>query len=68
MANPGLFSGHVVDSFTLAGNGPYKLSNGFVGIFTTDGTVFSFEALSSRGDPISFAPFPQGYTQRCDPL
>ena len=68
VANPGLFSGHVVDSFTLAGQGPIHLSNGFVGVFTTDGTSFSIEALSSRGDPISFAPFPQGYTQHCDPL
>jgi hypothetical protein len=25
-------------------------------------------ALSSRGDPISFLPFPQGFAAHCDPL
>ena len=68
VANQGLFSGPVIDSFTLAGNGPVKLSSGFVGIFTTDGTSSGVEPLSSRGDPISFAPFPQGYTNHCDPM
>jgi hypothetical protein len=68
LADPGLFSGLMTDSFTLAGQGPAKLSNGFVAVFTTNGTSFGVEPLTSRGDPISFAPFPQGYTNHCDPL
>jgi hypothetical protein len=68
LADPGLFSGHMIDSFTLAGQGPAHLSNGFVAVYTTDGTSFGAEPFSSRGDPISFAPFPQGITNRCDPL
>jgi hypothetical protein len=68
LANPGLFSGQMIDSFTLAGQGPAQLSNGFVAVFTTDGTSFGFEPLTSRGDPIAFRPFPQGFDAHCDPL
>jgi hypothetical protein len=66
--NPTVFSGLMTDSFSLAGQGPAMLNNGFVAVFTTDFVSFGFEELTSRGDPISFNPFPQGYTAHCDPL
>lgn len=60
-----VFSGTMVDSFSLAGGGPARLSNGFRAIFTTDfASLFSFTELSSRGDPIDFATG----AARCDPL
>jgi hypothetical protein len=68
LADPTVFSGLMTDSFSLAGQGPATLSNGFVAVFTTDFVSFGFEPLTSRGDPISFNPFPQGYTAHCDPL
>lgn len=68
VADPSVFSGLMTDSFSLAGQGPARLHNGFVAVFTTDFTSFGFEPLSVRGDPISFAPFPQGFTAHCDPL
>jgi hypothetical protein len=64
-ANPDLFSGKMVDSFSLAGPGPAKLHNGFLATFTTDfSTFFSFQPIHSRGDPIGF---PDG-DAHCDPL
>jgi hypothetical protein len=63
-ANPGVFSGRMTDSFSLAGDGPAHLNNGFQAIFTTDGSTNTFEPLNSRGDPIDFA----AATARCDPL
>jgi hypothetical protein len=63
-ANPGVFSGRMTDSFSLAGDGPAHLNNGFQAIFTTDGPTFSIEPLNSRGDPYDFA----AGTARCDPL
>jgi hypothetical protein len=68
MADPMVFSGLMTDNFSLAGNGPARLSNGFVAVFTTDFVSFGFEPLVSRGDPISFAPYPEGFTAHCDPL
>jgi hypothetical protein len=68
VANPTVFSGLMTDSFSLAGQGPAMLNNGFVAVFTTDFVSFGFEPLTSRGDPISFNPFPLGYTPHCDPL
>jgi hypothetical protein len=68
LANPTVFSGLMTDSFSLAGAGPAMLNNGFVAVFTTDFVSFGFEPLTSRGDPISFNPFPQGFTAHCDPL
>jgi hypothetical protein len=68
VADPTVFSGLMTDSFSLAGQGPAMLNNGFVAVFTTDFVSFGFEPLVSRGDPISFAPFPQGFTPHCDPL
>ena len=61
-----VLSGVMVDSFSLAGNGPARLSNGFLAVFTIDvstGAV-SFVELSSRGDPLDFATG----ESRCDPL
>ena len=55
----------MVDSFSLAGNGPAKLQNGFQAGFTTDfETLFAFDELNSRGDPIDFTTG----TAICDPL
>jgi hypothetical protein len=68
LADPTVFSGLMTDSFSLAGQGPALLHNGFVAVFTTDFVSFGVEPLVSRGDPISFAPFPEGFTAHCDPL
>jgi hypothetical protein len=68
VADPSLYSGRMNDSFTLAGQGPAMLNNGFLAVFTTDFVSTGFEPLTSRGDPISFAPFPAGFTPHCDPL
>ena len=65
VANPGVFSGRMTDSFSLAGQGPAKLHNGFQAIFTTDFSTFAtFDPLTSRGDPLDFATG----TAVCDPL
>ena len=55
-----VLSGIMVDSFSLAGNGPAHLSNGFRAVFTIDvltGLV-SYQELTTRGDPL----------EGCDPL
>lgn len=63
-----VLSGVMVDSFSLAGNGPAQLNNGFRAEFTLDFStgfpVASFVELSSRGDPIDF----ETGEARCDPL
>ena len=63
-----ILSGVMVDSFSLAGNGPAQLHNGFRAEFTLDFStgfpVASFVELSSRGDPLDFATG----ESRCDPL
>ena len=60
-----VLSGIMVDAFSLVGNGPAHLSNGFRAVFTIDAAGgFSFEELSSRGDPIDFATA----APHCDPL
>ncbi len=63
-----VLSGVMVDSFSLAGNGPAHLNNGFRAEFTLDFStglpVASFVELSSRGDPLDFATG----ESRCDPL
>jgi hypothetical protein len=64
VGNPGLFSGIMTDSFSLAGRGPARLHNGFVAVFTTDFASFSFQPLHSRGDPIDFGTG----AAHCDPL
>jgi hypothetical protein len=64
VADPGVFSGLMTDHFALTGQGPARLSNGFLAIFTTDFASFSFQELNSRGDPIDFATG----AAICDPL
>jgi hypothetical protein len=60
-----VFTGRMVDSFSLAGRGPARLTNGFQAGITTDlATFFTFEELNSRGDPIDFATG----EELCDPL
>jgi hypothetical protein len=64
-ANPDVFSGTMTDSFSLAGQGPARLHNGFNATFTTDfDTFFAFDPNSSRGDPIDFGTG----AAHCDPL
>ena len=66
VAEPDLLSGLMTDHFSLSGNGPAKLNNGFVANFTarSDFSSFSAQPISSYGDPIGF---PDG-TAHCDPL
>jgi hypothetical protein len=66
VADPGIFSGRMVDAFSLAGPGDIGLHNGFVAIVTTDFATFSFDVITSRGDPISFSTGP--VEAHCDPL
>jgi hypothetical protein len=69
VADPGVFSGLMTDSFSLAGQGPARLHNGFVAVFTTDSSFdessFHFVPLNARGDPIKFD---DPWAPRCDPL
>jgi hypothetical protein len=66
VAIPGVFSGSMTDAFSLAGNGPANLHNGFVSdFFTTDFSTWNFYNVThANGDPISF---PAGVAH-CDPL
>jgi hypothetical protein len=66
VADPDVLSGLMSDHFSLSGNGPATLSNGFVATITAsaDFSSFSAEPISSHGDPISF---PDGRAH-CDPL
>jgi hypothetical protein len=66
VAEPGTFSGKMVDAFSLNGPGGISLNNGFVAIVTTDFATFSFDVTTSRGDPISFTAGP--VEAHCDPL
>jgi hypothetical protein len=67
---PDTFSGTMTDAFSLAGSGPAQLHNGFVaGITSSDGFVSaSWDVVSSRGDPISFATGPIEAAHHCDPI
>ena len=60
----------MIDIFTLSGRGAARVNAGFVAVFTTDFVPSrdGFEPLTSWGDPITFAPYPQGITPHCDPL
>jgi hypothetical protein len=64
VADPGTFTGVMTDSFSLAGRGPARLTNGFFAIFTTDFDTFSFQPIRSKGDPIDFT----NGSAHCDPL
>lgn len=65
-ADPGTFSGKMVDAFSLAGPGGIGLHNGFVAMVTTDFATFSFDVIATRGDPISFTV--PTIESHCDPL
>jgi hypothetical protein len=67
VVQPDIYSGTMNDAFSLAGNGPANLHNGFVAGITTNATLttFSFPIdRESHGDPIEF---PSG-ASHCDPL
>ena len=60
-----VYSGVMVDVFTLQGNGPAPLSNGFLANYTTDlGDLQRIRPIDAFGDPIDF----EAGTARCDPL
>lgn len=68
-AAPDVFSGLMTDAFSLAGNGPANLRNGFVADFTTTmdlSTVSRWSVQLAYGDPIAFIPGP--FVAVCDPL
>jgi hypothetical protein len=68
VAQPGVFSGLMTDAFSVAGNGPARLHNGFVAELTADAgfTSVSWTVRHASGDPISFAAGP--VVSHCDPL
>jgi hypothetical protein len=64
--NGNVLSGLMTDSFALAGHGPARLHNGFVGHFVSDFSSFFTvpDVISSHGDPLDFATG----DVHCDPL
>ncbi len=67
VAHPSVFSGLMIDAFSLAGHGPARLRNSFVAEVTStqiDKGFSSYKALHASGDPINF---PDG-AAHCDPL
>jgi hypothetical protein len=60
----GVLSGLMSDSFVVAGSGPARLNNGFVGHFVLSSFFSLPVVISSHGDPLDFAT---GDTH-CDPL
>ncbi len=61
-----VLSGLMTDAFALAGPGPARLNNGFVGHFLSDFSSFFTvpDVISSHGDPLDFATG----GGHCDPL
>jgi hypothetical protein len=61
-----VFSGFMTDAFAVAGPGPARLNNGFVGHFVSDFSSFFTvpEVISSHGDPLDFVTG----EVHCDPL
>ena len=61
-----VLSGLMTDAFALAGPGPARLNNGFVGHFVSDfATFFTVpHVISSHGDPLDFVTG----EAHCDPL
>lgn len=60
----GLFTGTMIDHFSLAGHG-IKLNNGFTATFTTDfASVFGLDPSREFGSPLDFATG----LPLCDPL
>jgi len=68
VTQPGVFSGLMTDAFSVAGNGPARLQNGFVAELTANAafTSFSWTVRHASGDPISFAT--GAVVSHCDPL
>jgi hypothetical protein len=62
----GVYSGSMTDSFVVAGHGPARVNNGFVGHFVSDFASFFTVpgVISSHGDPLDFATG----DVHCDPL
>ena len=62
----GVYSGLMTDAFALAGQGPARLNNGFVGHFVSDFSSFFTvpDVISSYGDPLDF----ETGDVHCDPL
>ena len=62
----GVYSGFISDAFALAGRGPVRLNNGFVGDFVSDFSTFftAPSVISSHGDPLDFVTG----DVHCDPL
>jgi hypothetical protein len=62
----GVYSGFISDAFALAGRGPVRLNNGFVGDFVSDFATFFRvpNVISSHGDPLDLATG----DVHCDPL
>jgi hypothetical protein len=62
----GVYSGFMTDAFALAGRGPVRLNNGFVGDFESDFSTFFRvpNVISSHGDPLDFATG----DVHCDPI
>ena len=66
-ADPTTFRGVFEDEFTLGGDGPEQLHNGFVTGITFVGSPaapFTFAPRHVFGDPVQFEPF----ENRCDPI
>jgi hypothetical protein len=60
-----VYSGVMIDVFTLQGTGPATLSNGFLANYRTDlGDLQRIRPIDAFGDPIDF----EAVTARCDPL
>ncbi len=61
-----VYSGFMTDAFALAGRGPVRLNNGFVGDFESDFSTFFRvpNVTSSHGDPLDFVTG----DVHCDPL
>lgn len=67
IGNLGLYTGTMLDRFSLGGSGPARLSTGFTADIITDGgDRFEIHATHVIGDPIAF--FPEEFEFRCDPL
>ncbi|MDA3040422.1 MAG: hypothetical protein O3C27_13020 [Actinomycetota bacterium] len=67
VASPNLFIGTMVDQFSLAGNGPANLTNGFKGTTSFDANTNAFLITSVQwmhGDPVT-TPVVNSI---CDPL
>jgi hypothetical protein len=60
-----VYSGIMIDVFTLQGTGPATLSNGFLAKYTTNfDDLQRIRPIDAFGDPIDF----EAGTARCDPL